>query len=192
MKSFKISQAKTANVEVAPANVTLNVTNVRPYTRTEMKKFSDVIKKSIHAYELQVVKDCGVRLECIERIASQRFENMNLFWTLFMQRADVLLDSRRFVKEAKECHVDPILLATNIVAHGSGLVNKVASHGIRGSQIRVEDFQCSFVPETIIQRFMEHPEEFYPPVEEEEIEERMNTIPETVPTAPIAKTTASA
>ena len=178
MRKISFSQAKTANVEVAPANVTLNVTNIRPYKRTEMKIFSDVIKKSIHAYELQMVKTCEVRLMCIEHFASQKFDNMNRFWTLYMERADELLDSRRFVLEAKSMSVDPIVLATNIVAHGAGLVSKVASLGIKGSQIEVEDYLCQIVPNSIIKRFMENPEEFFPkkedasaPAEEAQVEE---------------------
>ena len=126
-----------------------------------MKKFSDVIKKANHAYELQVVRTCEVRLKCIELIASQRFENMNLFWTLFMQRADELLDSRRFVAEAKRLGEDPILIATNVVARGAGLVAKVSKFGIVGSGINVSEYCCLIVPDAIAERFMSNPEEFY-------------------------------
>ena len=162
MRKLSISQAKTANVEVSPSNVTVNVTNVRPYTKTEMKTFSDVIRKAARAYELQMVKNCEVKLKCIEYFALQKFENINMFWTLYLQRADILLNSRRFIIESRSLNLDPVTLATNVVAHGSAEVYKVASFGIRGSKIKYEDYQCPIVPAAIIKRFMENPEDFYP------------------------------
>jgi hypothetical protein len=94
----------------------------------------------------------------LELCAAKKFENKNLFWTLFMQRADELLDSRRFLAEAKKLGVDPILVATNIVARGVGLVNQVAKYGIVGAGIEVADFCCSLVPEEVVKRFMATPE----------------------------------
>ena len=148
----------SGTLEVTPANVTVNVKNVRPYTKTEMKNLSDAIKMAEHIYKVQVDKNCDVRLKCLELCASKKFENKNLFWTLFMQRADELLDSRRFLAEAKKLGVDPIIVATNIVARGVGLVNQVAKYGIIGAGIDVADFCCSLVPEDVVKRFMATPE----------------------------------
>ena len=86
---------------------------------------------------------------------------MNLFWTIYMQRADVMLDSVSFLLEAKKLGLDPVVLATNIVARGAGLVNKVSKYGIAGSGIRTEDFGCSIVPDDIVKRFMANPDEFF-------------------------------
>lgn len=148
----------SGTLEVTPANVTVNVKNVRPYTKTEMKNLSDVLRMAERIYNVQVEKNCDVRLKCIEFCAAKKFENRNLFWTLFMQRADELLDSRRFLAEAKKLGVDPILVATNIVARGVGLVNQVAKYGIVGAGIDVADFCCSLVPEDVVKRFMSTPE----------------------------------
>ncbi len=148
----------SGTLEVTPANVTVNVKNVRPYTKTEMKNLSDVIRMADRIYKVQVEKTCDVRFKCLELCAAKKFENKNLFWTLFMQRADELLDSRRFLAEAKKLEVDPILVATNIVARGVGLVNQVAKYGIIGAGIEVADFCCSLVPEEVVKRFMATPE----------------------------------
>ena len=148
----------SGTLEVTPANVTVNVKNVRPYTKTEMKNLSDVIRMADRIYKVQVEKTCDVRFKCLELCAAKKFENKNLFWTLFMQRADELLDSRRFLAEAKKLGVDPILVATNIVARGVGLVNQVAKYGIIGAGIDVSEFCCSLVPEEVVKRFMSTPE----------------------------------
>lgn len=149
-------------VKYSPEQVFVNEVYKRRYTNSEAKAFTDVIKKSIRNYEVQVKKNCEVRLLCIEQAAKAKFQNMNLFWTLYMQRADVLLNSRRFVIEAQSLGENPITLATNIVAHGANEIKKVASFGITGSHIKLEDYSCQIVPDAVIKRFMEHPEEFYP------------------------------
>ena len=159
MKST-IKKIKT-EVKYSPENVSVNEVYIRPYTRSEMKLFSDVIKKSIRAYDVQMIKNCDVRLKCIEFFARQKFENMNMFWILYMQKADILLNSRRFVIEAKRLYQNPTTLATNIVAHGATEVKKVATYGIAGSRINLDDYQCQIVPDDVIKRFMENPEEFY-------------------------------
>lgn len=145
-----------------PENVTVNVQNVRQYTKTEMTNLSTTLRNAAKVYDVQVKKTCEVRLLCITQTASQRFENMNMFWTLYMQVADRLLDSRRFLAEAKKLGQDPVILATNIVAHGVGLVNKVAKFGIEGAGLDLNDFQCSLVPSDIAQRFMSNPEDLFP------------------------------
>ena len=149
-------------VKYSPEQVTINEITKRRYTNSSTKAFSDVIKKAKHAYELQMVKTCSVRLQCIEFFAKQKFENMGLFWALYMQRADMMLNSRRFVLEAKKIGVNPITLATNVVAHGASEVKNVATYGIIGSQINIDDYLCSIVPDDVIKRYMENPEEFYP------------------------------
>ena len=149
---------KSGSLEVTPANVTVNVKNVRPYTKTEFTNLSTTLRIAAKVYDVQVVKTCEVRLLCITQSAAKRFENMNLFWTLYMQVADRLLDSRRFLVEAKKLGQDPVILATNIVAHGVGLVNQVAKFGIEGAGLDLDDFQCSLVPEDIAKRFMGTPE----------------------------------
>lgn len=157
----------SGTLEVTPSNVTVNVTNVRPYTKTEMKNLSDALRTADRAYEVQVIKNCGVRLLCITQSAAKRFENMNLFWTLYMQRADELLDSRRFLAEAKRLGQDPVILATNIVARGLGLLNKVSKFGIQGSGLNLEEFCCTLVPDEIVQRFMSNPEDLFPEDQEQ-------------------------
>lgn len=92
-----------------------------------------------------------------------------------MQRADELLDSRRFIAEAKKLGQDPIILATNIVARGLGLLNKVSKFGIQGAGLKLEEFCCNLVPMEIVQRFMATPEDFFPEDQEQ---------PEEIPTAP--------
>ena len=148
----------SGSLEVTPANVTVNVKNVRPYTKTEMSNLSTTLRIADKVYNVQVLKNCEVRLLCITQTAAQRFENINLFWTLYMQVADRLLDSRRFLAEAKKLNQDPVILATNIVARGVGLVNQVAKFGIEGAGLNLDDFQCSLVPDEIAKRFMETPE----------------------------------
>lgn len=159
-KNLNLKKVKT-NVEITPEKVTFSDVYVRPYNNSGMKLFSDVIKRANRNFDVQVKKDCEVRLLCIENAAKQKFQNMNLFWTLYMQRADVLLNSRRFVIEAQSLGENPITLATNIVAHGAKEVKKVADYGIVGSQIKLEEYSCQIVPDSVIKRFMEHPEEFY-------------------------------
>ena len=151
----------SGSLEVTPANVTVNVKNVRPYTKTEMKNLSTVLRIAKQVYEVQVKKDCDVRLLCLQQSAAKRFQNINLFWTLFMQRADELLDSRRFLAEAKKLEQDPVILATNIVAHGIGLLNKVSKFGIEGAGLHLQEFCCSIVPDDIVQRFMANPEDLF-------------------------------
>ena len=166
MASIK-TKINAGSLEVTPASVTVNVTNVRPYTKTEMKNLSDALRTADRAYEVQVIKDCNVRLLCLQQSAAKRFENMNLFWTLYMERADELLDSRRFIAEAKKLGLDPIILATNIVAHGFGLLNKVSKFGIQGSGLKLEEYCCSLVPDEIVKRFMSNPEDFFPEDQEQ-------------------------
>ncbi len=149
-------------VKYSPEQVTVNEIYKHRYTISESKAFSDVIKKSGRAFELQMVKTCEVRFKCIEHFAKQKFPNMSIFWALYMQRADTMLNSRRFVLEAKKLEVDPIILATNVVAHGATEVKKVATYGIIGSQIKVEDYLCQIVPDDVIKKYMENPEEFFP------------------------------
>ena len=171
----------SGTLEVTPANVTVNVKNVRPYTKTEMKNLSDVIRMADRIYRVQVEKTCDVRFKCLELCAAKKFENKNLFWTLFMQRADELLDSRRFLAEAKKLGTDPILLATNIVARGVGLVSQVAKFGIIGAGLDVTEFCCPLVPEAVVQRFMSTPEGLFA---EEEVPQVAETAsPETSETA---------
>ena len=160
-KNLNLKKIKT-NVEITPEKVTFSDVYVRPYNNSGMKMFADVIKKSNRDFDVQVKKDCEVRLLCIENAAKAKFQNMNLFWTLYMQRADVLLNSRRFIIEAQSLGENPITLATNIVAHGAKEVKQVASFGITGSHIKLEDYSCQIVPDAVIKRFMEHPEEFFP------------------------------
>ena len=169
-------------VKYSPEQVIINEITKRRYTISETKAFTDVIKKSVRNYDVQVKKNCEVRLLCIEQAAKAKFQNMNLFWTLYMQRADVLLNSRRFVIEAQSLGENPITLATNIVAHGAKEVKKVASYGIVGSQLKLEDYSCQIVPDAVIQRFMEHPEEFYSKVEETPKEAKGE-----IPEAPVAE-----
>ena len=153
---------KSGSLEVTPANVTVNVKNVRPYTRTEMTNLATVLRLADRSYEVQVVKNCEVRLLCLQQSAAKKFENMNLFWTLYMQVADRLLDSRRFLAEAKKLHQDPVILATNVVAHGVGLVNQVSKFGIEGAGLELDNYQCSIVPDDIVKRFMANPEDLFP------------------------------
>lgn len=148
-------------VKYSPETVTVNEIYKRRYTNSNSKSFSDVIKKANYAFDLQMVKNCDVRFQCIEHFAKQKFESMALFWALYMQRADTMLNSRRFVLEAKKLAVDPVVLATNVVAHGATEVKKVATYGIVGSQIKVEDYLCPIVPDEVIRKYMENPEEFY-------------------------------
>ena len=149
-------------LEVTPANVTVNVTNVRPYTKTELTNLTNTLRLADRAYNVQVVKNCEVRLLCLQQSAAKRFENINLFWTLYMQLADRLLDSRRFIAEAKKLGQDPVILATNIVARGVGLLNQVAKFGIEGAGLDLSDYCCSLVPDEIVQRFMSNPEGLFP------------------------------
>lgn len=149
-------------VKYSPEQVSVNEIYKHRYAISESKIFSDVIKKSIKAYDVQMTKGCDVRLKCIEYCAKQKFQNMNLFWTLYMQRADVLLNSRRFIIEAKKLGEDPVSLATNIVAHGATELKKVANYGIIGSKIKFNEYCCQIVPDSVIKRFMENPEDFYP------------------------------
>ena len=114
-------------VKYSPETVTVNEIYKRRYTNSNSKSFSDVIKKANHAFDLQIVKNCDVRFQCIEHFAKQKFESMALFWALYMQRADSMLNSRRFVQEAKKLGLDPVVLATNVVAHGATEVKKVAT-----------------------------------------------------------------
>ena len=165
-------------VKYSPETVTVNEIYKRRYTNSNSKSFSDVIKKANHAFDLQIVKNCDVRFQCIEHFAKQKFESMALFWALYMQRADSMLNSRRFVQEAKKLGLDPVVLATNVVAHGATEVKKVATYGIEGSQIKVEDYLCQIVPDDVIQRYMENPEGVFPsketpsaPAEDAQVEE---------------------
>ena len=153
---------KSGSLEVTPANVTVNVKNVRPYTKTEFANLATTLRIADKVYDVQVVKDCEVRLLCLQQSAAKRFENMNMFWTLYMQVADRLLDSRRFLAEAKKLQQDPIILATNIVAHGIGLVNQVSKFGIEGAGLELDNYQCSLVPDEIVKRFMANPEDLFP------------------------------
>lgn len=152
----------SGTLEMTPANVTVNVKNVRPYTKTELTNLNNTLRLADRAYNVQVVKNCEVRLLCLQQSAAKRFENMNLFWTLYMQLADRLLDSRRFLAEAKKLGQDPVILATNIVARGVGLVNQVSKFGIEGAGLDLTDYCCSLVPDEIAQRFMSNPEDFFP------------------------------
>ena len=153
---------KSGSLEVTPANVTVNVKNVRPYTKTEFANLATTLRIADKVYDVQVVKNCEVRLLCLQQSAAKRFENMNMFWTLYMQVADRLLDSRRFLAEAKKLQQDPIILATNIVAHGIGLVNQVSKFGIEGAGLELDSYQCSLVPDEIVKRFMANPEDLFP------------------------------
>ena len=155
-----VIKATAKAVENTPALV-INVEPTKVSTKTQSKEFADVIRKAANAYDLQMVKNCEVRLQCIEHFARQRFSNMNLFWTLYMQRADVLLDSVSFLREAKALGENPVILATNIVAHGAKELKAVSKFGIAGSGIRVEDYGCSIVPDDIVKRFMANPDEFF-------------------------------
>lgn len=177
----------SGTLEVTPTNVTVNVKNVRPYTKTEMKNLSDVLRMADRIYKVQVEKTCNIRFKCLELCASKKFENKNLFWTLFMQRADSLLDSRRFLAEAKKLEADPILLATNIVARGVGLVNQVAKFGIVGAGVDVTEYCCSLVPDEIVQRFMSTPEGLFPEVVEDQEEESAPPAKKEPPVAPVAE-----
>ena len=157
------SNIKKIRTEVkhSPETVTVNEIYKRRYTNSNSKSFSDVIKKANHAFDLQMVKNCDVRFQCVEHFAKQKFESMALFWALYMKRADTMLNSRRFVLEAKKLGVDPVVLATNVVAHGASEVKKVATYGIVGSQIELEDYLCQIVPDDVVRKYMENPEEFY-------------------------------
>ena len=173
----------SGTLEVTPANVTVNVKNVRPYTKTEMKNLSDAIRMADRIYKVQVEKTCDVRFKCLELCASKKFENKNLFWTLFMQRADELLDSRRFLAEAKKLGVDPILVATNIVARGVGLVKQVSKFGIAGAGIDVTEFCCPLVPEEFVKRFMSTPDGMFPQDKPEQEEIKASPEDEETPAA---------
>ena len=177
----------SGTLEVTPANVTVNVKNVRPYTKTEMKNLSDALRMAERIYKVQVERTCNVRFKCLELCAAKKFENKNLFWTLFMQRADSLLDSRRFIAEAKKLGANPILLATNIVARGFGLVNQVSKFGIDGAGIDVSEYCCSLVPDEIVQRFMSTPEGLFPEMEEEQEEDHVPTAKKEQPVVPVAE-----
>ena len=148
-------------VKYSPEHVSVNKIYKRRYTNSHSKAFADAIKKANHAFDLQMVKNCDVRFQCIEHFAKQKFESMALFWALYMQRADSMLNSRRFVLEAKKLGVDPVVLATNVVAHGATEVKKVATYGIIGSQIKVEEYLCPIVPDEVVRKYMENPEEFF-------------------------------
>lgn len=158
--SKKFITKLSSAVEGTPGILSVNVEPVKVTTKTQMKDFADVIRKADHAYSLQMEQTCSTRLKCIEFFAKKKFTNMNLFWTIYMQRADVMLDSISFRREAKKLGQDPVILATNIVARGAGLVKEVSKHGIAGSGIRLEDYCCAIVPDEILRRFTSNPEEF--------------------------------
>lgn len=98
--------------------------------RVSTPTFWKVLTKSRKVFEPQLTKNNAIKRQCIEKHISTFSNDTEKFWSKFVNEAETLLDSRKYLRECKHLGVPPVDVAEHIVFLGSSTINKVLKNGL--------------------------------------------------------------
>ena len=153
----------TDNAKVANDVESTSASSTRtPKGRTNKPlTFQSLISKARRNYDVQFDKTNEVKLRSIKQLIPFLTPDEEKFWSEYMSKANILLNSRKYLAECKNLKIDATTLATHIVFLGSGTMNNVLKSGIEntiGTDYRL--YKEQFVPDVALQFGMDYkPEE---------------------------------
>ncbi len=119
--------------------------------------FQSLISKARRNYDVQFDKTNEVKLRSIKQLIPSLTLDEEKFWSEYMSKANILLNSRKYLAECEKLEIDATTLATHIVFLGSGTMNNVLKSGIEntiGTDYRL--YMEQFVPDVALQFGMDY------------------------------------
>jgi spore germination protein GerM len=120
------------------SEVVVKSTKVENGTKSTKRKreespYLKIRSKAANIYRNQIDKSVSTKRlainTAIRKIISGDYTE-NRFLSEFKENVDILLDSKRFERDCKQCNLDPFNAATHIVFDGASKIEMVLRHGI--------------------------------------------------------------
>lgn len=138
-----------ANTE---ANQKLNTNSDKAAKRATKRNVSplwSVITKANRVFAVQVKKDNGTKLDCLNNAMVSKYPDQDRFWVEYHQQTSTLLDSRRFCKDCMDRGYCPVAIAEHVVFEGSTVMRKVLKEGVlHAIGENIQFYTKGFTPKT--------------------------------------------
>ena len=89
-----------------------------------------VIRKAHKVFAVQIKKDNGTKLNCLEFAMHSKFDDHEKFWVEYHKHTSTLLDSRRFCNDCLSKKYEPAVVAEHIVFEGHKMIKRVLKEGV--------------------------------------------------------------